>query len=282
MPVFTPATNICPPDFSDTKILCDSAGAFLRVYKYGGTGIISYSDFSLDGVTPYTPTGTVSDCSGSDFEQFIFCDTGTSPPTPFISRVRWDENGDLDPEQTGTFALDGITPYVTLGAVTICGSTTQIEIVCKCDDADGDGVGEVSYREIISIDAAGFVRSLATYNRSMTAAYTPVSPIDCSVPGDNMIAAQPRYKVLSGVGSWVLNTDTAMPTSSVTFTVVTVGSSATPPTVTDFGGTYSLFSGQSVTWSTQYARDVAGLRTPLTLTTRVGDTVAVAWVEEVI
>jgi hypothetical protein len=161
-------------------------------------------------------------------------------------------------------------------------SAGRIEIVCRCDDTDGDGVGEISYKEIVKIDDAGVTTILATYNRTMTTAYTPVSPVDCSVPGDNLVATTPRYKVLSGVGTWVLNADSVSPTTSVTFTVITVGNVANPPSVTDSAGTNSLFAGQSVTWSVIHQRDVAGLKSPLSLSTKAGDVVSVAWTSEVV
>lgn len=104
---------------------CDANGEFIAVYQLcAGKLSGPPTNYTLAGL-PYTPQGTVADCnSGFDFEQFVFCDTGTSPATPFISRVRFDENGDLVPDASGTFALDAITPYTPVGAVTVCGSGT--------------------------------------------------------------------------------------------------------------------------------------------------------------
>lgn len=174
--------------------------------------------------------------------------------------------------------------YLSTQPTSIClpSSAGKIEIVCRCDDTDGDGVGEVSYKEIVKIDDAGTVTVLATYNRTMTAVYTPISPIDCSVPGDNLIAVEPHYKVLTGAQTWSVAADATLPVTSVTVMVVAIGNVATPPTVTDAGGTHPLFSGQSVSWSAIYSRDVAGLRSPLVFTCTAGSTLAVAWTEEVI
>lgn len=160
--------------------------------------------------------------------------------------------------------------------------TPEIEILCKCDDVNADGVGEVSYKEIVSIAPDGTVTSLAIFNQGMTAAYTPVNPVSCEVPGDNLTAAKPRYKVLTNAATWVLGADSALPTSSVAVSVIAVGNIATPPTVTDAGGTYPLFAGQSVAWATQFQRDVSGLRPPLTFTCTAGSVIAVSWLEEVI
>ena len=323
----------------------------LAVYQLCNGLISGTPDYYTLTGTPYTPVGTPKDCATvpGDVEQSIFCDNITDPPTPFIARTRWDDNGDLVPEQTGTYALDGITPYTPLGTISVCGGDivdtefagplcekdatgntvgyiwhkifyrgqtqlaavltgyklatpnvwvdpyvvavgntlaecspgSTIKIECACDDADGDSVGEVSYRKIVSISNSGNVTLLATYNRALTALYTPVSPVDCNVPGDNLVAARARYKTLSGVGTWVLGADSALPTSSVSVAVISVGNVATPPTVTDSGGTYPLFSGQALSWSTQFSRDVSGLRPPLVFTSNLGDSLAVAWVEEV-
>ena len=330
--------------------LCDSNGKLLAVYQLCDgipTGTPSYYD--LTGAA-YTPVGTPRDCSSNpgDVEQSIFCDNATDPPTPFIARVRWDDNGDLVPDQTGTYGIDGVTPYTPTGTISVCGGDvidsefagplcekdaagdtvgyvfhkifyrgqvqvatalagyklaapnvwidpyvvgagntldecspgSTIKIVCRCDDADADGVGEISYKEIISISNSGVPTLLSTYNRTLTAVYAPVSPVDCSVPGDNLVAARARYKVVSGPATWVLGADSVLPTSSVAVAVVAVGSVATPPTMTDAGGSNSLFSGQSLSWSTQFARNVSGLRTPLVFTANAGDILTVSWVEE--
>lgn len=77
-------------------------------------------NFELDGVTAYTPVGPVGPCTAGDFEQNVFCDTSVSPPKPFISRVRFDENGDVAADDTGTFELDGVTVYTPVGPVALC------------------------------------------------------------------------------------------------------------------------------------------------------------------
>lgn len=156
----------------------------------------------------------------------------------------------------------------------------QIEVVCRCDDADGDGAGEISYKEIVSISPTGVVTVLANYNSGMTAPYTPISPVACSTPGDNLVRVRPGYKVLTGPEIFTLGADTTPPTVSVTFTVVTVGNAATPPTITTYAGTYPIFAGQSGSWSSVYSRDVSGLKPPLVITANAGDTIAVLWEDE--
>ena len=153
-------------------------------------------------------------------------------------------------------------------------------VYTKCVDTNGDGVGDTSYKEIVSITPQGLATVIATYNRTLTATYTPIAPVDCSVPGDNLIEVIPGYKLQSGLGTWTLNADSVVPTVSVTFTVITVGNIATPPTVTTYAGTSNLVQGQSVTWSATYSRDVSGLKPPLILNTKVGDVVAILWTSE--
>ena len=177
--------------------------------------------------------------------------------------------------------LDGITPYTVQGTVKSCATDGRLEVLCACSDDDGDGIGETSYKKLVYIGQDGSVTFLANYDRTLTNKYTPISPVDCNVPGDNLVAARARYKTISNVGTWVLGADSALPTSSVSVAVVSVGNVATPPTVTDAGGTYPLFYGQALSWSTQFSRDVSGLRPPLVFTSNLGDSLAVAWVEEV-
>lgn len=213
---------------------------------------------------------------GDDHEYQVLCDdTGAGAPARFLRRYTVDWRGNTVAHDT---TLDGVTAYTVLGTVKACSAT--IEVRCACDDTDGDGVFETAYRRIVSIDPSGTVTILANYDKTLTTPYTPVSPGECDVPGDNLIGVRPKYRVLNTVDTWVLNADSIVPTISVTFTVVAVGNVLTPPTLETAEGTYPLYALQSLSFSAIYGRDIIGLKAPLVLTTNAGDVVSVAWTEE--
>lgn len=141
-------------DWED-EILCDRGNSnhqFIRRFSLDKDGNLIpelTGNFELDGVTAYTVVGPVGQCTPGDFEQNIFCDTSVDPPKPFISRVRFDESGDLIADQTGTFELDGTTPYTPVGPVAVCGGdVVDAELVgpiCEKDSA-GAVVGQVWHK----------------------------------------------------------------------------------------------------------------------------------------
>ena len=162
-----------------------------------------------------------------------------------------------------------------------CGESVSgaIEVLCKCDDTDADGLPDVAYREIVSIDGNGVATVLSIYNDDLSAVYIPTSPVEC-IPGAVLNQAIPRYTVVTGANVWALGINSTNPTLSVAFTVIVVGNTANPPIITDAGGANPLYPGQVVGWTSIYERDIIGLATPLSLTTRAGDVVAVNWLEE--
>lgn len=254
----------------DFDVVCSDLGQLFRQVVYDTSGVPKTTFIGQNGNVVSPTTWTPGACAGGG-ESIVLCDDNGS----FLRQWVTDAVGAIVPRDT---ELDGSTAYTTVGTVRNC--TAQIEIVCRCDDTTGSGVGDTAYREIISIDAAGNVTLLATYNRTFTAPYTPVNPVDCSVLGDNLNRVIPRYMVLQGAGLWTLNTDSAIPTIAVTFVAIKVGDLNSPPTVTDVGGTNPLFEGQAANWGSIYSRDVLGLIAPLILTTNAGDICAVQWVEE--
>ena len=261
----------------EVLVLCDDNGSFIRRILRNSDDTYVVTNLALDGVTAYTPVGVVKTCEPgepSEFEVLVLCDDNGT----FIRRFIRNADGTYT---VTNLALDGVTAYVPAGVIKVCGATQKIEVLCLCDDTDADGVGDVAIKEIVSIDDAGVVTHLSYYTEDLSAPYVPVSLVGCTPPGENYTQIVPRYRVLQGAGNWTLGADSSLPTQSVTFTVIAVGSVANPPTVTDALGTNPLFQGQAISWSILLERDFGGLKAPLILTTQVGDIVSINFTEEV-
>lgn len=169
--------------------------------------------------------------------------------------------------------LDG-EPYEVTGDVGECTSSADscpVHVIeqCRCDDADGDGVGEVDYVELVGVDTCtGDLTVIGTYTEDMSAPYTPVSPVECEPGGAPTASGVQAHRVDLDPGErWDA---TAWPTlQSVTAVARGTG------TVTTADGPSSLVASESVTWSVARDSD-ARLTGPLTVAATTG-TVAVSW-----
>ncbi|WP_331723344.1 hypothetical protein [Streptomyces atratus] len=169
--------------------------------------------------------------------------------------------------------LDG-EPYEVTGDVGECTSSADscpVHVIeqCRCDDADGDGVGEVDYVELVGVDTCtGDLTVIGTYTEDMSAPYTPVSPVECEPGGAPTASGVQAHRVDLDPGeTWDA---TAWPTlQSVTAVARGTG------TVTTADGPSSLVASESVTWSVARDSD-ARLTGPLTVAATTG-TVAVSW-----
>jgi hypothetical protein len=196
--------------------------------------------------------------------------------TPFLRRFTFDCDGVLT--STQDLGLDGVTPYVVqgeagqctadgaaAGAVTPCDVQNVIE-ACRCDDADGDGVPEVGYVELLAIDCTGTLSSVGTYLPDYSAPYTPVAPMDCDA-GDDLGAppafgVQARRVELAPGQAW---SATTYPTLQ-SVTVTAHGGTASVATV---DGASTLHPSETATWGV--SRDTDALLTgPLTITAGPG------------
>ncbi|MEU4406196.1 hypothetical protein AB0F88_16870 [Streptosporangium sp. NPDC023963] len=97
---------------------------------------------------------------------------------------------------TADTTLDG-DPYTVTGDVGQCtaaaggGSCCPTEPcpaksvikACRCDDTDGDGIGDTDYVELLGVGCDGSLTSLGTYTEDLSAPYTPVAPVECPVEG---------------------------------------------------------------------------------------------------
>ncbi|MTE20281.1 hypothetical protein F0L17_14415 [Streptomyces sp. TRM43335] len=203
--------------------------------------------------------GTVGSAGGSggpERELLLLCDTDpTGAVTPFLRRYTVAGDGTATAADT---ALDGTTPYTPAGTVGVCETTdpctrTVIER-CGCDDADGDGTGEVPYTELWAIDPCDGQAPvlLGTYrDGDFTQPYTPVAPVECTA------SSQDPAPVLTGArrltGDTVLDVAGLYPgLQSVTLTVV-----AGEGTATTSDGTVTVPAGATLTWSVTTDRDEA-------------------------
>ncbi|WP_405893706.1 hypothetical protein OG272_15700 [Streptomyces sp. NBC_00104] len=205
----------------------------------------------------------------------VYDQTGCA--TQFLRNVVTDcETGEVTTVTDTT--LDG-QPYFVTGEPGQCEATggqgspeepclaQNVIEACRCDDTDGDGVGDVDYVELLAVDCNGALTSLGTYTADLAAPYTPVAPVDCGA-GD--IGAEPatgvqahRVQLVTG-GTWDAS---AHPTlRSVTATAHT-GTGQ----ITTADGTSTLFQGESVTWAIDKDED-ASLTGPLTITASTGIT----------
>ncbi|MFE9319243.1 hypothetical protein ACFYNV_29790 [Streptomyces albidoflavus] len=265
-------------------------GPFLRTVCRDCTGVVvSTTDTLLDGETPYTPTGLVGVCQPSaedaepvepDTEVISLCDVTTGGAvTPFLRRLTFPAGGGT-PVVADT-ALDGTTPYVVTGTAGLCATAEDCPAntvfqVCRCDDADGDGIADTDYVEFLAVDCEGTLTSLGTYTAELDAPYAPVAPIDCAETDEGAepaIGVQARRVELApGAGPW----DASVFPTLQSVTAVAHGGSGT---VTTLDGTSTLHPGEAVTWSV--ARDIdAALTGPLAITATSG-TVTITWTQGV-
>lgn len=79
-----------------SEILCDTVTSFLRTYTTSG-GVVTVSDTTLDGLTPYSPVGTVGVCTpasvGTEIDvvystSSVICVTNVGVSTPWFVRQR--------------------------------------------------------------------------------------------------------------------------------------------------------------------------------------------------
>jgi hypothetical protein len=120
--------------------LCDVAAngtstPFLRTIVRQANTTLRRVDTTLDGVTPYTTTGTVGLCTGRDSESVILCDSATTP-NRFLRTYTYNAAGAVTGFTDTTLAGAAFTPT---GAVGICTQPTATdqdfleEILCDAN-----------------------------------------------------------------------------------------------------------------------------------------------------
>lgn len=112
----------------ETFVLCDDNAAtvtpFLRTVSRG-RGIVSFANYTLDGTTPYVPTGTVKICDAlPDVEYIQLCDdNGAGTITPFLRAIS--RGRGTSTYTSADYALNGTTPYVVTGTVKRCAALAE-------------------------------------------------------------------------------------------------------------------------------------------------------------
>jgi hypothetical protein len=248
---------------------------------------VSVIDTTLDG-DPYTVTGLVGQCepvaecceqpppeTRLDVETHILCAVdpvaGTVLRQVLIEQVYDDQTG-LRTEQRLTDPTTGDAVELPAGAIlATCPDIAEpcdvrnVLQACRCDDADGDGLADTDYVELIGVDCDGALTPLGTYLPDLSAPYTPVAPISCEETdegAENAIGVQARRVELTAGQSW----DAAVWPTLQSVTAIAHG--GTGAVLTDDGSS-TLHSGEAATWSV--ARDTDALLTgPLTITADTG------------
>ena len=126
---------------SEVVTFCDNNGIFLRHIIYDELGNVDVVyDTTVDGVTTYTPVGTVGTCSGDSFTETIVCAAGVQ----LIRRTASDG--------TLTFISSNGT-VVAAPLVYTIGScaTTDIESVQLCFTANTAGLGYAIGDQVINV-----------------------------------------------------------------------------------------------------------------------------------
>lgn len=168
----------CAGRDQEIMVLCDSTPTrFLRRYNFNlSTGaLVSITDTTLDGSTPFVPVGAVGVCpvdaAQQDIEQQILCD---STPTRFLRAYKYDAETGVVISVTNT-TLDGTTAFAPVGAVGVCAQTVATdfdfteEVLC-------DANGTAFIRRFTFNSVTGVVT--ATTNLTLAgAAFAPVGAV---------------------------------------------------------------------------------------------------------
>jgi hypothetical protein len=233
-------------------------------------GSVSYLD--ADGnPQPGIPAGyTIVPCPGGsggdagfDVETWPLCildSTGT-----VVQQVRAEQVYDLTGTATGAPRLvDAVTADPATipagGSVTVCTSTTtasgrQLVERCGCDDPDGDGIGEIRYVELWSVDPEGVGAPLlvGTYeDGDFTLPYAPVSPVDCPAGDSSAVTVLTGARSVTGTAPQ----DLAAEFPGLQSVTLIVSSGSVLATLTD-GSAVPFPAGANVTWSVTRDEDAA-------------------------
>ncbi|MEU0058678.1 hypothetical protein [Streptomyces sp. NPDC006334] len=126
-----------------------------------------------------------------DVETVLLCDVltdGTVAGLALVEPVYDTTSG----ARVGTRVVDpatgaDYTPTGTLGPCAADGCARQVVQSTRCDDADGDGTGEITYVELWAVDPCngGAPELIGSYrDGDLSQPYTPVTPVDCPAAAD--------------------------------------------------------------------------------------------------
>ena len=158
---------------------------FIRHFAYNtDASIASVVDTTLDGAAEYVPVGTVGKCGDAEIETHKLCDDTLSDGTavvPFIRTVLY-RNGVA--VSAADYEIDGITPYVPLGAIVCCPEGGAVNAEKLCDDTASDGTVVERFIRHYAYDAAGNVVVVNDTELDGVTAYVVVGDVICCPDGD--------------------------------------------------------------------------------------------------
>ncbi|MET9462431.1 hypothetical protein ABZY05_46790 [Streptomyces canus] len=184
--------------------------------------------------------------------------------TPFLRAYTYDCNGQL--LTTTDTELDGSTAYAVQGEVGVCSGTAgataatdtctkQVIERCGCDDADGDGLGEVTYTELWAVDPCGEddPELLGAFlDGDLTQPYTPVAPVDCTATDTLPGPLSTGVRAVTGTAAQDI-AGTFPGAQSVSLTVL---AGSVNVTMSD-GSAVPIPAGVTMTWSVAQDSDTA-------------------------
>lgn len=250
-------------------------------YEYDDDGQLIGVRTVTPGGDPYVVVGTLGLCPQAvgDAEYKVLCDRlGDGTTVQFLRAYTPNGDGTSSYDDTD---LEG-APYTVQGTAEACGGCVpQLVERCGCDDADNDGLGEVGYVELWSVDPCGDAAPtlVGTWiDGDFEQPYTPVNPVDCigdDTPdgGDEVTLFAQHLNVTPGAPWTPAAVTVGRTLTAVTYTVIT-GTA----TVADSNGTAvsAIPAGFSATWGNDRERAVTP---PSSIAADVGGRVIVHWTE---
>lgn len=251
--------------------LCDVSGAgvstpFLRTIVRQANATLRRVDTTLDGVTPYTTSGTVGLCTDRDSESVILCDSSASP-VRFLRSYTYGANGAVTGFTDTTLAG---APFAPTGAVGLCSqpTTTDLdfaeEILCDVN-------GTQFIRRFTFNSTTGAVT--ATTNLTLAgAAFSPVGAVGiCSTCCNEVIGqgctstGSGRYTAIRNANGTITLIDSVSGATVTAASIIPCPSDDTVRTLTAQG---RLVGDADAAWTP--GADVVGTATSVTMTVLSG------------
>ncbi|MEU8831751.1 hypothetical protein [Streptomyces sp900116325] len=166
-------------------------------------------NLSTGAYTTGVPPAAAAACGDSRSIQVsgILCDVAPDGAVfgLVLTEYHYADDGSIDSVRL-VDAATGAT-YTLQGQLTVCPSggdddespgeapaARQVVERCGCDDTDGDGIGDIRYVELWSVDTTGLSPAflIGTYiDGDFDQPYTPVNPVDCQDAGGDESPGEP-------------------------------------------------------------------------------------------
>lgn len=196
------STGLCLPDGTPLAVVMerDCSGNVAQ------TGWLNLTTGSYTTGVPPAGTAACGD-SRSITVSGVFCDIASDGTVHGLVLVEYHyaDDGSIDSARLVDAATG--TTYTLQGQLTVCPSggdddespgeapaARQVVERCGCDDSDGDGIGDIRYVELWSVDTTGLSPAflIGTYiDGDFDQPYTPVNPVDCQDTGGDESPGEP-------------------------------------------------------------------------------------------